>query len=321
MTRDVARAYDKSCDLLEFAAQREPLGGGEPAEGESQVRKLWPKRQSKSVKGAYHTMSLQSEPLTPIGRDEAAYAFAPASTQDHPALPGIAGGRNDAGSFVGQTGASSRAALLVAPAADHRAIAYRIAEKAAALGALIFFAPLLLFMAILIKLDSPGPVFFKQKRLTRGGRPFTFVKLRSMAVDGNRRFPGFSPAAINARATGELRLQFSNDPRVTRIGHWLRRTSIDEIPNFLHVLTGHMALVGPRPEMPEYLSHYSAEQLAKFSILPGITGYAQIYGRGDLSFLETVEFDLRYIDERSTATDLRVLRETIGGVIACRGAQ
>jgi lipopolysaccharide/colanic/teichoic acid biosynthesis glycosyltransferase len=292
IANNASRAESKLSFLVVFAAIKMRLT---PRSRSEMAADGWGESLGTRVE-AYRIMTFQSEKFTPMAERETSFALR----------------RPNAG-------AAGQRLATVAP--DHRTIAYRIAEWLAAFGALIFFAPLLFFMAILIKLDSKGPVFFTQKRLTRGGKPFTFIKLRSMAADGDRRFPGFSPAAINAQETGTLKLQLADDPRVTRIGRWLRRTSIDEIPNFLHVLTGHMALVGPRPEMPEYLSHYSAEQMQKFSVLPGITGYAQIYGRGDLTFLETLDHDLRYVKERSTATDIRVLRETIGGVLACRGAQ
>ncbi len=211
-------------------------------------------------------------------------------------------------------------AAVVPVAADHRPLWYRIGEIVAAALALVVFAPLMLVVAILIKFDSPGPVFFTQQRVTKGGRLFTFIKFRSMMVDGNRRFPSFAPEALQRQETATLHLSVPHDPRVTRFGAWLRRSSVDEIPNFLHVLTGDMALVGPRPEMPEYLGHYSADQLAKFSVPPGITGYAQIFGRGELSFGETLDFDLAYVRERSTRVDFMVLAKTIRGVIAHKGA-
>lgn len=208
----------------------------------------------------------------------------------------------------------------VPAAMDHRPVWYRIIEIVAAAFALVLTLPVMLVVAILIKLDSPGPVLFKQQRVARGGRTFTFLKFRTMAKDGNLRFPSLSPAALRKAATADLRLSNDNDPRVTRIGKWLRRTSIDELPNFIHVLTGHMALVGPRPEMPEILPHYTSEQLAKFSVKPGVTGYAQICGRGELDFAETVAYDLRYVRERSLAVDLHVLFRTVWEVFGGRGA-
>jgi lipopolysaccharide/colanic/teichoic acid biosynthesis glycosyltransferase len=205
-------------------------------------------------------------------------------------------------------------------AVDHRPIWYRAFEFSAALAALVVFLPLMLIVALLIKIDSRGPVLFRQQRLARGGKTFTFVKFRTMAVDGNVRFPQLSPDALRKEETSQLRLQLDDDPRVTRTGRWLRRTSIDEIPNFIHVLTGDMSLVGPRPEMPEILPHYSQNELAKFSVVPGITGYAQIYGRGELSFVETVAHDLKYVRERSVRVDLLVLWKTVWGVLSGRGA-
>jgi lipopolysaccharide/colanic/teichoic acid biosynthesis glycosyltransferase len=205
-------------------------------------------------------------------------------------------------------------------AVEHRPAWYQIMERGVASAALIMALPLMLGIAVMIKLDSPGPALFRQKRLGRGARPFTFYKLRTMHVDGNKRFPHLAPEALRHEETSSLRLQLDDDPRVTRIGRWLRRTSLDEVPNFWHVLTGDMALVGPRPEMVEILPHYTKEQRAKFSVAPGITGYAQIYGRGDLSFLETVEYDLRYIRDRSTKTDLKILLKTVECVLTGKGA-
>ena len=211
-------------------------------------------------------------------------------------------------------------ASIVAAAADHRPIWYRALEIGVSALALIVLLPLLLVVAILVKLDSPGPVFFRQQRIAKGGRLFTFVKFRSMMVDGDKRFPPFAPEALQRKETANLYLSQQRDPRVTPFGAWLRRSSVDEIPNFIHVLTGDMALVGPRPEMPEYLGHYASEQLAKFSVAPGITGYAQIYGRGELSFSETLEFDLAYVRERSVRLDLQILYRTIRSVLAHKGA-
>lgn len=212
------------------------------------------------------------------------------------------------------------AARNIAVGRDHRPLWYRAFEVLASVGALVVFSPLMLAVAILIKLDSPGPVLFRQQRVAKGGELFTFLKFRTMMVDGNVRFPQFSPQALQREDTGELRLSVESDPRVTPFGRWLRRTSVDELPNFLNVLSGSMALVGPRPEMPEILPHYTDQQLAKFSIAPGITGYAQIYGRGDLSFLETVDYDLRYVCERTTLLDIQILFRTIAGVLARKGA-
>ena len=147
-----------------------------------------------------------------------------------------------------------------------------------------------------------------------------FWRRREAARHSDARFPSLSPEALQRADTAQLCLQLRDDPRVTRIGRWLRRTSIDELPNFWHVITGEMALIGPRPEMAEMLYHYQGTALAKFSVLPGITGYAQIFGRGELTFLETLDHDLRYISERSLKGDLLILLRTVRCVIFCKGA-
>jgi lipopolysaccharide/colanic/teichoic acid biosynthesis glycosyltransferase len=199
-------------------------------------------------------------------------------------------------------------------------LSYAAFEVLFSAAVLILLAPVLLIVAVLIKLDSPGPVFFVQKRLTKGARPFDFIKFRTMYVDGDARFPQLSPGELQRQETAQLRLQRPDDPRVTRIGRWLRKTSIDELPNFWNVITRDMALVGPRPEMAEMLCHYRGADLAKFSVAPGITGYAQIYGRGDLTFLETLDYDLRYVKERSLKVDVLVLLHTVRCVFFCKGA-
>ncbi len=197
---------------------------------------------------------------------------------------------------------------------------YRVMEIAVAATMLILTAPLLLAVAILIKLESAGPVVFVQKRLTASRRPFDFFKLRTMYSACDRRFPQLAPRQLPGRDTAQIRLQIPEDPRVTPLGRWLRRTSIDELPNFWHVITGDMALVGPRPEITQMLPHYRGAMLEKFSVRPGITGYAQIYGRGDLGFLETVVHDLQYVQERSLGVDLRTLMRTVLCVFTARGA-
>ena len=185
---------------------------------------------------------------------------------------------------------------------------------------LVVAAPVILAFAIAIKLESPGPAFFVQTRMSTNCRTFRFFKLRTMYVDWERRFPKLTLADLRSQDPARIRFKTPGDPRVTPLGHLLRRTSIDELANFWHVLTGDMTLVGPRPEVPELLLHYHGRMMEKFSVKPGITGYAQIHGRGDLTFLRTVQHDLRYVQERSLAVDLRVLRQTVASVLLGRGA-
>jgi len=211
-------------------------------------------------------------------------------------------------------------AWFTGPSRYHPPLWYRAFEIGIAGILLVLTAPVVLFFALLVKLESPGPAFFRQQRMTTNRRPFGFIKLRTMYVDWERRFPSLSLADLPRQDPAEIRFKTPNDPRATPLGRWLRRTSIDELPNFWHVITGEMALVGPRPEIPQMLPHYRGAMLEKFSVRPGITGYAQIYGRGDLYFSRTVHYDLRYVQERSLAVDLRVLRQTIASVLLGRGA-
>ena len=179
-----------------------------------------------------------------------------------------------------------------------------------ALFALIVMAPVMLIEAIIIKRGTPGPVLFHQTRMTVGTKPFRFVKFRTLYADARERFPELYAYQYDEEELSELKYKTPDDPRVTPQGRWLRRTSFDELPNFWHVLTGDMALVGPRPEIPEMLPYYKGEMLQKFSVRPGITGLAQISGRGRLTFSEIVKYDLEYVRTRSTWMDLRILFRT-----------
>ena len=201
-----------------------------------------------------------------------------------------------------------------------RSLPRRWLESALAAAALFVALPVMLMVAIAIRLDSPGPVLFRQKRVGRSGRLFNFVKFRTMYHDARQRFPGlyayqYTPAEIDA-----LLFKVPYDPRVTRIGDWLRRSTLDELPNFWNVVTGDMALVGPRPEIPEMLPYYADGHLIKFSVPPGITGLAQISGRGRLKFMETAQLDADYAAQRSVRLDARILARTISLILRQDGA-
>jgi len=186
---------------------------------------------------------------------------------------------------------------------------YQPAKRALDLGlaalGLLGVAPLLAWCALRIRLDSPGPVLFAQQRIGRGGRPFTFYKLRSMRADAD-------PYAVAPRGAG--------DPRLTRYGRWLRRTSLDELPQLWNVLRGEMSLVGPRPEMPFIVAGYDEWQRRRLSVPPGITGLWQILGRKDLPMHENLQYDFYYIRNRSLAMDLWLLLRTLWAVLSRRGA-
>ncbi len=196
----------------------------------------------------------------------------------------------------------------------------RASEILVATAALLVSTPVILVLALLIRWDTRGPVFFRHTRIGINGKPFMFIKLRSQYADNRQRFPEMCAYDFTPESLPEVRLQVEDDPRVTRVGKWLRRSSLDELPNFWHVLTGDMTLVGPRPEMWEMFRYYQGEMLQKFSVRPGITGLAQICGRGYLTFEETIKFDLEYVRNKSWRLDMIILLRTIKQIIAGDGA-
>ncbi len=175
---------------------------------------------------------------------------------------------------------------------------------------LLVISPLLAVIALAVRLDSPGPALFRQRRIGRGGRSFTFWKFRGMIADARQRFPELYDYDYSAEEVHDLRFHPDEDPRVTRAGRFLRRTSLDELPNLINVVLGDMSLVGPRPEIPELLGYYGAAATEILSVRPGITSLAKLTGRDNLTFAETLDLDRRYIRERSLALDFRLLFAT-----------
>ena len=180
--------------------------------------------------------------------------------------------------------------------------------------------PLIALIGILIRLDSPGPIVFRQVRIGRGGVPFRFYKFRTMYVDARERFPELYAYQYDDETIKTMRFKLLDDPRLTRVGRRLRRTSLDELPNLWNVLTGDISLVGPRPEIPQMLRYYTPAQLQKFAVKPGVTGLAQIGGRGLLSLQDTIAEDLRYVESCGFWTDLRILSRTAVEVVRRQGA-
>ena len=166
-----------------------------------------------------------------------------------------------------------------------------------AASALLLTSPLLLAAAIAIKLDTRGPVFYRQGRVGKDGVPFELWKLRTMVVGAEH---------IGAGLYIEDR-----DPRITRAGRALRRLSLDELPNLFNVLQGDMAIVGPRPTVQAQVDRYTPHQRRRLEVRPGITGWAQVNGRTSLSWPERIELDVWYVDHRSLALDLRILARTV----------
>lgn len=182
---------------------------------------------------------------------------------------------------------------------------------------LILCGPLFLAIAIAIKLDSPGPVFFTQARVGTKGRKFTLYKFRSMTRNAEDVKRGLMH--LN-EASGPV-FKITNDPRVTRVGRLLRKFSLDELPQLLNVVIGDMSLVGPRPPLPCEVEKYTAHEWKRLSIQPGMTCLWQISGRSDIPFERWVELDLEYIRQQSLLGDLRILAQTVPAVLFGRGAR
>jgi len=192
----------------------------------------------------------------------------------------------------------------------------RTIDLVGALVALVVLSPVVLLVALMVKLESRGPVFYRSSRIGKNGRSFTFLKFRSM-VDGADRA---RKQLTHLNEVDGPVFKISRDPRVTRIGRLLRITSLDEIPQFFNVLKGDMSLVGPRPPIPEEVEQYEPWQLRRLDVKPGITCLWQISGRSTLSFREWMRLDLEYIKHRSFWLDLRILMRTIPAVLSREGA-
>ncbi len=182
--------------------------------------------------------------------------------------------------------------------------------------ALLLLLPLLVVIALCIRLDSPGPVLFVQKRVGKDGKGFPVFKFRSMFTDAEARLG--SVLATNERSGPVFKMR--RDPRVTRIGRGLRRCSLDEVPQLLNVLRGEMSLVGPRPALPREVALYTPEQSGRLSVLPGLTGLWQVSGRATLSFEASVALDLEYVRRQSVWLNLSLLLRTIPAVLTGYGA-
>ena len=197
-----------------------------------------------------------------------------------------------------------------------RRLAKQAFDHVAAAAALLALTPLLLAVMLAIRLDSPGPAIFRQERVGRGDRRFVLLKLRTMRVDAETRRD--SLAALND-SDGVL-FKLREDPRVTRLGRWLRRYSIDELPQLVNVLLGQMSLVGPRPPLPHEVESYPADLRRRLAVKPGLTGLWQVSGRSDLPWEEAVRLDLQYVENWSLMLDLSILWRTTRAVLSRAGA-
>ncbi len=186
-----------------------------------------------------------------------------------------------------------------------RVVIRRALDIAVSALALVLSAPLLAGAMIAIRLESPGPVIYRQRRAGRGGHEFDVLKLRTMVHGAELIGAGL---AVDAE-----------DPRITRVGTFLRRTSLDELPNLVNVLRGEMSLIGPRPTLPVQVRQYTDRQRRRLAIKPGITGWAQVNGRAALPWAERIELDLYYIEHRSLALDLQIIGRTVSMVLGGSG--
>lgn len=195
-------------------------------------------------------------------------------------------------------------------------IVKRIFDFILALAGLIILSPIFLIITLWIKKDSRGPVIFKQIRVGKNGVDFTIYKFRTMVVDAEQK------RKLNID-TGDLEnfvFQSRNDSRITRSGAFLRKTSLDEIPQLLNVIEGNMSLVGPRPEIPEVVKVYPEAYKQRLMVTPGITGLAQVSGRGEIELGKTVYYDLTYIKKFSLYMDIKILFKTFFSVFKSEGA-
>ncbi|MGB8930742.1 MAG: sugar transferase [Anaeromyxobacteraceae bacterium] len=192
----------------------------------------------------------------------------------------------------------------------------RAFDIVASASVLALLSPVLFAVAIAIRLDSPGPVFFRQRRVGLNGRRFTMLKFRSMRADAEARLEALR---VRNEMSGPV-FKMKDDPRITRVGHFIRKTSLDEFPQFLNVLIGDMSVVGPRPPIPSEVEKYQRWQRRRLSVRPGITCTWQISGRNDIDFDRWMELDLEYIDRWTLASDVLICLKTIPAVLSARGA-
>jgi exopolysaccharide biosynthesis polyprenyl glycosylphosphotransferase len=195
-------------------------------------------------------------------------------------------------------------------------VAKRLFDLALAIPLLILCAPLLPLVALVIRLDSPGPVLFRQERVGENCRRFRIWKLRTMVPNAEE----LLPEIMLETPDGQVVYKRPDDPRITRVGRFLRRYSLDELPQLVNVIRGEMSLVGPRPELPWMVERYQGWERKRFAVPPGITGWWQVSGRSDRGTHVRVEDDLYYIQNYSIWLDVRILWRTIGAVLSGRGA-
>ncbi|MGL4743782.1 MAG: sugar transferase [Dermatophilaceae bacterium] len=191
-----------------------------------------------------------------------------------------------------------------------------VVDRVAALAALLVLAPVLLAVAVAVRYNSPGPALFRQRRVGEEGRVFTMLKFRTMCLDAD----GWVPTLADGHDGNETLFKLRHDPRVTGVGAFLRRYSLDELPQLVNVVLGEMSLVGPRPALTREVDTYEADTVRRLRVRPGMTGLWQVSGRSDLSWVDSVRLDLWYVDNWSLSVDAQILMRTVKAVFKGRGA-
>ncbi len=203
------------------------------------------------------------------------------------------------------------------PAATRRSVLLKsLMDRTLALGLILMLSPLLIGIAIAIKVTDPGPVIFRQKRVGVRGEMFTIYKFRTMCVDAEQKLE----ALLHRSEGNAVQFKLKRDPRITGIGHFLRKYSLDELPQLFNVLFGTMSLVGPRPQSQAEVEQYEPDAMRRLHVRPGMTGLWQISGRSDLDWEQSIRLDLRYVDNWSPIVDLQILFRTFRAVVAGSGA-
>ena len=183
--------------------------------------------------------------------------------------------------------------------------------------ALIIFLPIFLLLILIIRLDSKGPALFGHKRIGKNGKEISVYKFRSMVINAQEVLENFTP---EQKAEFEKNFKLENDPRITRVGNFLRKTSLDELPQLVNILKGDMSIVGPRPIVKAEINKYGEFANKLFSVTPGLTGHWQANGRSDTTYEERVQMDMFYIENRNLALDIKIIFQTVASVIKKEGA-
>lgn len=202
------------------------------------------------------------------------------------------------------------------PTGEARLVAKRALDIAGSLFGIIMLSPVLIFTALWVKLEDRGPILFQQVRAGRNGRKFPMLKFRSMCIDAEKK----KEELMHLNEMDGPVFKIKHDPRITRIGRFIRKTSIDELPQLFNVLIGQMSLVGPRPPLPSEVAQYEPWQRRRLSVRPGITGMWQVSGRNEINFEEWMQLDLKYIDSWSLWLDVKILAKTVPVVLLHKGA-